>query len=274
MADNTNVEQLVASIPDLDKHGKVDGPKPDDARKTFEALLTGGREAIDKLLGMIREVDNGEDWKARYVLHGLAHYVCQSSKAEQRGMLVDTIVAKLKSDSPKAVKATLIRELQVAGSAKTVPALGDFLADDELYTWAANALLAIGKDAAGEFRKALPAATGRVKATLIQNLGLLGDAQSIAAIKRAANDGDPDVRLAVCGALANIGDEGSVDILIQASNTKGWERMQATKACLVLAEKLTAAGKKTAAGKIYRHLTETRKDDEKYIRDIAAAAIG
>ncbi len=274
MADNTNVEQLVASIPDLDKHGKVDGPKPDDANKTFEALLTAGREAIDKLLGMIREVDNGEDWKARYVLHGLAHYVCQSSKAEQRGLLVDAIVAKVKSDAPKNVKAALIRELQVAGSAKTVPALGEFLADDELYTWAASALLAIGQASAGEFRKALPGATGRVKATVIQNLGLLGDARAISAIKQAANDGDPDVRLAVCGALANIGDEGSIDILIRASNTKGWERMQAAKACLVLAEKLAAAGKKTPARKIYRHLAETRKDDEKYIRDIAAAAIG
>jgi len=274
MADNTNVEQLVASIPDLDKHGKIDGPKPSDARKTFEDLLAGGRGAIDRLLGMIREIDNGEDWKARYVLHGLAHYVCQSSKTEQRALLVGVIVAKLKSDAPKAVKATLIRELQIAGSAKTVAALGTFLADDELYTWAANALLAIGKDAAAEFRKALPTSTGRVKATVIQNLGLLGDSQSTAAISQAANDGDPDVRLAVCGALANIGDEGGVDILIKASNAQGWERMQAAKACLVLAEKLAAAGKKSAAGKIYRHLAETRKDDEKYIRDLAAAAIG
>ncbi len=274
MAENTNVEQLVASIPDLDKSGKIDGPKPDDARKTFEALLTGGRGAIDKLLGMIRQVDNGEDWKARYILHGLATYVCRPSKAEQRGVFVGAIVAKLKGDAPKAVKATLIRELQVAGSAEAAQVLGEFLADGELYTWAASALLAIRKGAAGEFRKALPAATGRPKATIIQNLGLLGDAEAVPAIKQAANDGDSDVRLAVCGALANIGDEGSVDILIKASNTKGWERIQAAKACLVLAEKLAAAGKKLAAGKIYRHLKETRKDDEKYLRDLAAAALG
>ena len=103
MADNTNVEQLVASIPDLDKNGKIDGPKPDDADKTFEALLTGGREAVDKLLGMIGEVDNGQDWKARYIIHALANYVCRPSKAEQRGLFVDAIVAKLGSDAPKAV---------------------------------------------------------------------------------------------------------------------------------------------------------------------------
>jgi len=274
MAENTNVEQLVASIPDLDKGGKIDGPKPEDAAKTFEALLTGGREAIDKLLGMIREVDNGEDWKARYVLHGLAVYVCRPSKAEQRGLVVGAIVAKLQGDAPKAVKATLIRELQVAGCVGVAQVLGKFLADDELYTWAASALLAIRQDAAGEFRNALPAAKGRAKATIIQNLGLLGDAEAIAAIRQAANDGDGDVRLAVCGALANLGDEASVDILIKASNAEGWQRIQAAKACLVLAEKLAAAGKKPAAEKIYRHLKETRKDDEKYLRDLAKAAMG
>jgi HEAT repeat protein len=200
--------------------------------------------------------------------------VCRPSKAEQRGLFVDAIVAKLGSDAPKAVKATLIRELQVAGGKAAVQVLGKFLADDELYTWAASALLAIRQGAAGEFRKALPAATGRAKATIIQNLGLLGDAQAVPAIKQAADDGDPDVRLAVCGALANLGDEGSVDILIKASNAEGWQRIQVAKACLVLAEKLAAAGKKPAAEKIYRHLKETRKDDEKYLRDLAAAALG
>ncbi len=275
MADNTNVEQLVASIPDLDKHGKIDGPKPADARKTFEALLNGGRGAIEKLLGMMREIDNGKDWKARYILHGLAHYVCQPGKAEQRDLFVDTLVAKIKGNAPKAVKAALIRELQVAGSTKTVPALGEFLANADLYSWAANALLTIGgPDAAGEFRKALPAATGRAKATHIQNLGLLGDTQAVAAIRQAAGDPDADVRLTACGALANLGDDGSVDILIKASNAEGWERMQAASACLVLAEKLVAAGKKAPAQKIYRHLAETRKDDEAHIRDIATAAIG
>jgi HEAT repeat protein len=180
----------------------------------------------------------------------------------------------LEGDAPKAVKATLIRELQVAGCAAAAPVLGKFLADDELYTWAASALLAIRQGAAGEFRNALPAAKGRAKATIIQNLGLLGDAEALAAIRQAANDGDGDVRLAVCGALANLGDEGSVDILIKASNAEGWERIQAAKACLVLAENLAAAGKKPAAEKIYRHLMETRKDDEKYLRDLAAAALG
>jgi HEAT repeat protein len=280
MADNTNVEQLVASIPDLDKAGKIDGPRPQDADKTFEALLTGGREAIDKLLGMIREVDDGQDWKARYVIHGLAVYVCRPSKAQQRGLVVDAIVAKLQSDAPKAVKAALIRELQVAGCATAAPVLGKFLADDELYTWAASALLAIRQGAAGEFRKALPAAKGRAKATIIQNLGLLRDPEAVQAIKQAAvsreglfGDGDSDVRLAICGALANLGDEAAVDTLIMASNAEGWERIQAAKACLVLAEKLAAAGKKPAAEKIYRHLRDTRKDDEKYLRDLAAAAL-
>ena len=50
----------------------------------------------------------------------------------------------------------------------------------------------------------------------------------------------------------------------------GWERIQAGKHCLVLAEKLTASGKKVEAAKIYTHLRDTRTDpSEKYIREAA-----
>jgi hypothetical protein len=54
----------------------------------------------------------------------------------------------------------------------------------------------------------------------------------------------------------------------------GWERIQATKNCMVLAEKLVAAGKKSDAAKIYKYLRDTRKDpSEKYVRDAAEKAM-
>ncbi|MGD8499684.1 MAG: hypothetical protein PVJ86_03510, partial [Phycisphaerales bacterium] len=49
-----------------------------------------------------------------------------------------------------------------------------------------------------------------------------------------------------------------------------YERVKATKACLLLAERLLAARKKGPAVKIYRHLHDTRKDsDESYVCDAA-----
>lgn len=274
MAENVNVEQLVAQSGKLDKGGKVEGRKPADAAKAFDALLAGGRKAVDQILRMIREVDDGQDWQARYFLHGLSHHVCGPDKAKQRDLLTAALVAKIESDAPGAVRGALIRELQVFADESALEVLGKCLADDELYTWAAGALVTIGgAAAAGELRKALPAATGRKKATIIQDLGLLGDVEATDAIREAVSDGDLMVRLAACRALAELADEGAVDLLIKAASAKGWERTQAAKACLVLAEKLAAAGRKAPAEKIYRHLAETRGDDEKYLAEIAASAL-
>jgi hypothetical protein len=75
--------------------------------------------------------------------------------------------------------------------------------------------------------------------------------------------------------LARIADAGWADALLKmADGHKGWERIQHTKACLLLAEKLLAAGNKTAAVAIYTHLRKTRTEpSELYIRQAAAKAL-
>ena len=72
-----------------------------------------------------------------------------------------------------------------------------------------------------------------------------------------------------------MGDAGCADALIRAAGVSdGWERIQATKHCLVLAEKLTAADKKTDAAKVYSYLRDSRTEKhEKYVRDLAEKAL-
>ena len=67
----------------------------------------------------------------------------------------------------------------------------------------------------------------------------------------------------------------SVNPVIQAADTRaGWERIQATKHCLLLAENLATAGRKNEAAKIYQHLVKTRTDPaEAYIREAATRAL-
>ncbi len=105
---------------------------------------------------------------------------------------------------------------------------------------------------------------------MVQALGVLKDAPSLAALRAATSDEDRDTRLAAGWALANIGDIGAVDLLIKATGAESWERVQAVKNGLLLAENLTAAGKKPEAAKIYRHLHDSRTDvKEKYVREAA-----
>jgi HEAT repeat protein len=200
--------------------------------------------------------------------------MCKPDEQKSRRAFTRTLAMQLGGDKPKAVQKYLIQQLQVAGGNDAVPALGKMLEDEELYEPAAQALVAIGDGAAEQMRNTLPKVNGKMKLTIIQNLGVLQDAESVDALKKALSDNDREIRLAAGWALANIGDAGSVDLLLKAADTEGtYERATATKACLLLAERLLEAGKKEPALKIYTHLRDTRSEpDEAYI--LAAAEKG
>jgi hypothetical protein len=108
-----------------------------------------------------------------------------------------------------------------------------------------------------------------VKLTIVHALGVLRDVESAAALREAARGDDSDVRLAAITSLANLGQAADVELLISATKASGYERTQAIKACLVLAEKLQASGGKKASTQIYEHLRSTSDDSEAYIREAA-----
>lgn len=271
MARTQDVAVLVGRMPDPDKHGKLDGIPWPEAEKIYDEILKGGRPAVVKLVEMLREVDDGEDYKVRYTLHGLVLYVGRPGKEREREALAAALVSQLGGGRPKPVQGFLIRELQLVGGKESVGALGRLLADEDLYSDAALALLAIREGAAEPFRKALAGSGGRRRLTLIQALGVLSDAESVPALREAARDPDRDTRLAALWGLARIGDAGSVDLLLKAADAPpGWERIQAANCCLLLAERLAAAGRKAEAAKIGRRLQETRTDSsEAYVREAA-----
>jgi hypothetical protein len=63
-------------------------------------------------------------------------------------------------------------------------------------------------------------------------------------------------------------------MLAAADVEPGWERIRATKHCLVLAERLLAAGEPSEAARIYEHLRNTRTTPaESYVREQAEQAL-
>ncbi len=271
MRQSEKVAALVERMPELDKEGKLTGPDWPAMEKVCDGILEGGREGILELVRLLREVDDGQDYKARYVLHGLAVHVGKPGKEAARRLFAETLSSQLDGDRPKAVRGLLVRQLQVAGGREAVPALGKALADEELCDDAAHALLAIREGALEQFRKALPGAAGRRRLAVLQALGILVDAGSIPSLREAAADGDRDVRLTALWALARIGDAGAVELMTKAADAApGWERIKAASACLLLADNLLAAGRKAEAARLYRHLVRTREDaSEEYLREIA-----
>jgi len=276
MAPSPQLKALVDRMPDPDARGMycTDIDK-DKIEKAVAEIQQGGRENILGLIDMLVPPGEGDDVKAHYALHCVAVYVCKLEDKRHRREFSAVLAAQLGGSRPKPVQAYLCQELQVAGGKDVAPALGKLLTDEELCEPAALALLAIGEGAAEQFRAALPQAQGKCRLTILQDLGVLRDGQSSDALKQAAGDSDEAIRIAAAWGLANLGDAGSIDIVLKAADTKeGWERIQGTKAAMLLAEKLLAAGKKAEAARIYTHLQQTRTDaSERYIRDAAAKAL-
>jgi len=299
------LKALVDQMPDADRRGMYSNvyeekkPKPKEGEKekaeqppeqpktykdmdkeridaAIAEIQKGGRESILGVIDLLAEpATTNAAAKPHYALHAVALLVCRMEDKEQRQVFAETLASQLGGDRPKVVQAYLCQEIATAGGKEAAPALGKLLTDEELCDPAARALTAIREGAVEQFRAALPKASGKCKLAIVQNLGVLADAESVAALKAAVDDADCDTRLAAGWALANIGDAGSVDTLIKASDAKpGWERIKATKAAILLAEKLLAAGKKAEAAKLYTHLRDSRTDPtEKYVRDLAEKAL-
>jgi hypothetical protein len=277
MGDTAKIREFLNRLPSPDTSGKFTGPDPADAGKLYQEVLAGGRGALVDLIGQIQEPGKDDDWRARYLLHGLALYACQPGGRQHQPLVVEALILGLDADLPVEARGFLIRELQVAGSVKAskriAEALGKRLTDDDLCEPAAQALLAIREGAAGEFRKALGAAQGKNRATIIQALGVLGDRQSVGALKQALADSDPDTRLAAAFALAASGDASAADPLLKAADVADvWERDQVSNFCLLLAEKLVAAGRKDDAKRIYQRLRDRKRPEDRHVKQ--AATIG
>jgi len=261
--------ELVNRLPDPDEQGLLSNIDKETVDSVVSQINEGSRKSLRALFDMLVEPGRGDDVKPRYALHCLAVQMCKPEEAKSRRAFTGTLAMQLGGDKPKAIQKYLIQQLQVAGGKEAVPALGKMLEDEELYEPAAQAIVAIGDGAAEQLRNALPKIKGKMKLTIIQNLGVVRDTESVDALKNALGDDDRDIRMAAGWALANIGDTGSVDMLLKAGDAEGiYERVTATKACLLLAERLLDAGKKEPAEKIYTHLRDTRSGpDEAYIRD-------
>ena len=267
--------ELVNKMPEADERGMY---CTDIDKGTIEGaiqdILEGGRDNIIGVIDMLFEPGKGDDVKAHYALHCMALHVCKQERNRPRRRFSRTLASQIGGDRPKEIQKYLIRELQVAGGREAVESLGKVLTDEDLCEPAAQALVAIGDGAAEQLRQALPRTKGKCRLTILQNLGVVGDGESISALKSAVSDEDKEVRIAAVWALANIGETGSADVLQNAADkAEGWERIEATKACLLLAEKLISAGKTNEATGIYKHLRDTRTDAaERYVCD--AAKIG
>ena len=291
MAASANLKELVDTMPSPSKRAERTTPAERGRPREREGILSdadkpamdkalaeihaGGHDNFVALVGMLVPEDPPADSKVRHALHALATKV-NGMKSEDRESFAEALASTLGSERPKEVQQFIVRQLQLCGGKEVAPALGKLLvAEEALAADATTALLAIRDGAAEQFRAALPKSSGRTRVGIVHALGLLRDAASAAPLREALKSSQRDEREAAAWALASIGDAGSADLLLKTADAaEGFDRTAATNACLLLAENLSAAGKKTEARKIYSHLWERAGDaPEDHVKQAAQTGI-
>ncbi len=276
MAVPERLKQLVDQMPDPDERRmyctNIDKEKIEAA---IAQIAKGGKQYILGLIDMLGAPGSREDVKPHYALHCVINYTLVTKNETMRKEFCEVLAQELSSNRSQYIRSFLCQCLQWAGREEAVPALGKLLSEEGLSDWASMALVAIRKGATDQFLKAWPTSKGRCRLDVIHGLAELAEPAAAAALKEALNGPDREVRIAGGAGLAKLADPSAVYLLLGAADrSSGWERIQQTKHCVVLAEKLAAAGRKAEAARIYQHLQKTRTDPtEKYIRELAEKAL-
>jgi len=274
MAVSEQLKNLVAQMPQPDGRGMyTENIDKEKIEKAAAAIAKGGKENLLGLIEMLGEPGTEENVKPHYALHCVVNHALITGDENLRKEFSEALSSQLQNKNLHPYnRAYLCQELQWAGRDEACAALGSVLLDEDVSDDAATALAGIGGErAASQLREAAGKAKGKARMNLIDALAALAEPKSAGTFKEALKDNDREVRIAAAVGLAKLGQADSIEPIFEAADSsKGWERTQVTKACLVLAEQLAAAGKKADAKRVYERLRKTRTDkNEQHVRDAA-----
>ena len=223
--------------------------------------------ALQELLGKVKTYDWGQ---SRLVLTEVSDIIkkAHGSSSELR-KIEKGLLGVLTSDSTRAGKQFVCREVSIIGTGQSVAALANMLTDEETSDMARYALERIPGTAVNEaLRGALRKAKGKPKIGIINSLGQRRDRRAVRALSRLVGNSDKTVATAAAAALGQIADSRATEALAAAKDkATGKLQMVVLDSYLRCADQLVADGKKADALAIYRGLQ--KPDMPKPIRTAA-----
>ena len=166
-----NLQTLLAQLPEL-REGKMPPIDADLTNDLGHDLIEGGREAIAALVGSLKEVDDGNDWKSRFALNALAMHVGTPGHDPQKQDFIDSCLAELDCKHPATTKTFVLSQLRLVAGRQEAPKVLPLLASDDpqLADAAAAVLASIGAPAKAPLEKALGKSNGRQKELIAHTL--------------------------------------------------------------------------------------------------------
>lgn len=185
----------------------------------------------------------------------------------------ERLIAILRSDRPSNERAWACRRLKFAGTAASVPALAECLADKELAHSARYALEAMPfPEAAAALRDAVPKTAGLAKAGIIDSIGDRRDKEAVPLLAPLAADADPNVASSASVALGKIGGPEAIAAL-EAARPKAPDaaKQAVSDGLLLCADHLLRAGDRAAAAALFKKINQPSEPE--HIRSAALLGV-
>jgi len=223
--------------------------------------------ALEELLEKVKTYDWGQ---SRLALTEVSDIIkkAHSSPVELK-RIEESLLGVLTSDSTRAGKQFVCRELSIIGSGQSVSTLANMLIDEETSDMARYALERIPGTAVDEaMRGALRKSEGKPKIGIINSLGQRRDRRAVRALGRLVGNQDQAVASAAAAALGQIADARATKTLAEAKDkATGKLQMVVLDSYLRCADQLVTDGNKAEALAIYKELQ--KPDMPKPIRTAA-----
>ena len=211
-------------------------------------------KALDQAFGKLAAYKFGQ---SRLPLTTVGNAVRESLKdAKARKPLERRLAALLGAGATPDCKRFVCRQLQIIGSADSVPALARLLDDETLSHMARYALERMQDASAGEaLRKAMDRLSGKLLIGVVNSVGQRRDPAAADKLIELMGGKDEAVAAAAAAALGNLGGPKAANALA-AARDKASPRLRAvlTDASLRCADRLVGQGRPAEAVAIYRPL--------------------
>jgi HEAT repeat protein len=205
----------------------------------------------------LQALESYKDGSSRAALLPIDQAVITSLRDQGlRQQLETRLTALLTKPISVVAREYICRQLGRMGSAGSVPALAELLAEKELADTARSALESIpGAEATDALRQKLSELSGLQKVGVIQSLGARRDESSVPALERLLQGSDTQIATAAAAALGRIGSAEAARALASQTNLADAAfALEVADARLACAEALSSQGKRSEALAIYKSL--------------------
>jgi len=239
-----------------------------EGMERVEAIARKGPQGIRACVERLVEPGKGRDADVRRALHGLSLYACREGKEETRQMLEDVYIETLKSKAALPVKGFIVRQLQVMGTDRCVPALSRCLKKEDLQDTAVQALIAIGsQEALDALRRGARRSRKAKRTALLMALARLADEACEKLFLEASESGDRETRLVALYGLANSGTVAAEEAFLRSlSRDDSYERAKSLNSFSLWIRRLAEKGNEDQAVSVCKRILSVPGQDAPNIR--------